>query len=56
MPRAAKENYHIGLRARVWGVEDKYRKLIEVVGPGDTVVFSVNGSFRSIHTVESEPL
>jgi Endonuclease NucS len=51
----APENYEIGLKSRTWGVTSQYRKRIEGVMKGDTLVFLVGGRFRSIHRVESDP-
>lgn len=48
------ENYEIGLRAAVWGVEEKYRQKLADVKPGDKLVFLVGGEFRSIHRIESD--
>ena len=39
------ENYQIGLRAGVWGVEEKYANKIEHVCPGDRLVFVVGGAY-----------
>ena len=49
------ENYDIGVINRVWGVEEKYRKRIVPLRPGDQILFIVAGSFRSLHRVESDP-
>jgi NTP pyrophosphatase (non-canonical NTP hydrolase) len=51
----APENYTIGLKAQKWGVTEKYRAKIEPVTRGDTLIFLVEGHFRSIHRVESAP-
>ncbi len=48
------ENYLIGLRANLWGVEEKYERRIAMVNKGDLLVFAVGGFFRSIHRVEGE--
>jgi len=47
------ENYEIGIRAGVWGVEEKYKRKIAPVQSGDTLVFLVGGDYRSIHKIES---
>jgi hypothetical protein len=47
------ENYQIGIRANCWGVEEKYRKRIAGVKPGDMLLFVIGGEFISIHTIES---
>lgn len=49
------ENYQIGLHACTWGVEERYRKRIANVKPGDVLVFLVGGQYRSIHQIESPP-
>lgn len=50
------ENYHIGLQAHRWGVEERYAKKIQGVRKGDSLVFLVGGEYRSIHQVESDPI
>ena len=47
------ENYEIGLRAQVWGVEDKYKNRLTSVQPGESLVFLVGGEYRSIHVIAS---
>ena len=47
------ENYQIGVQARRWGVEERYKKRIEPVKPGDLLVFLVGGIFRTAHKIES---
>jgi len=49
------ENYHIGIQAKVWGVEEKYRNRIAPVKSGDVLIFLHAGEYRSIHTIESDP-
>ncbi len=49
------ENYQIGVRARKWGVEDKYRNIITKVRRGDLLLFVLGGAFVSVHTIESSP-
>jgi hypothetical protein len=49
------ENYRIGLEAGRWGVEEKYRRRIEAVRKGDTLIFAHGGNFVSIHRIESDP-
>lgn len=49
------ENLEIGIRAGVWGVEEKYERKIAPVREGDTLVFLLGGEFRSVHRVESDP-
>ena len=49
------ENYHIGLQAYRWGVEEKYKNRITRVKCDDQLVFLVGGVFKSIHTIESDP-
>lgn len=48
------ENYHIGVQARTWGVEETYRRRIQRVRQGDLLVFIASGAIRSIHEIESE--
>jgi hypothetical protein len=48
------ENYHIGVQARVWGVERRYENRIRQVSLGDEVVFIASQQIRSIHQIESE--
>lgn len=48
------ENYEIGVQANKWGVEEKYRRRIEPVNPGDLLVFLLGSSFRSVHRIESK--
>lgn len=47
------ENYEIGLRAGVWGVEEKYEGKILRTSVGDHLVFGMEGEFRSIHRITS---
>lgn len=49
------ENYVIGVRAKCWGVQEKYAYKLNGVDEGDTLVFVVGGFFRSIHKIESAP-
>ena len=49
------ENYEIGVRTGTWGVTGSNRRRIEVVRPGDRLVFIVAGRFRSIHEVVTGP-
>jgi hypothetical protein len=49
------ENYDLGVRVGKWGVEERYRKRIAPVRPGDYIVFVVAGEFRSIHRVTRAP-
>lgn len=49
------ENYHIGIQAGVWGVEEKYQGKIAGLQPDDQIVFLLNSRFRSIHRVLSRP-
>jgi len=49
------ENYDIGVIHRVWGVEEKYRKKMAWLHHSDQILFTVAGSFRSFHRVESDP-
>ena len=46
------ENYHIGLQAHRWGVEERYRKRIDKVQPGDQLAFLVGGIFLTLHKIE----
>jgi predicted RNA-binding protein len=48
------ENYHIGVQARVWGVETRYENRIKQTSPGDEIVFLASRQIRSIHKIESE--
>ena len=48
------ENYHIGVQARVWGVEKRYKNRIAPVRPGDEMVFIAGQQIRSIHRIESK--
>lgn len=48
------ENYQIGVRGGVWGVEEKFEDRIRRTSPGDLLVFSVGGHIRSLHRIESE--
>jgi hypothetical protein len=47
------ENYHIGVKSGVWGVEEKYQKKIRATNPGDLLFFSIGGRIRSLHRIES---
>lgn len=47
------ENYQIGLRSNLWGVEEKYKSRIERANIGDLLVFVVGGEFQSIHHIEN---
>lgn len=47
------ENYHIGVQARTWGVEARYKNRIDKTSPGDEIVFIVGGKIRSVHQIES---
>ena len=46
------ENYHIGVQARTWGVQARYKSRIDKTSPGDEVVFIVGGKIRSVHRIE----
>jgi predicted RNA-binding protein len=48
------ENYHIGVQARTWGVEKRYKNRIERTSPGDELVFLAGQKIRSIHRIESK--
>jgi len=48
------ENYHIGVRAGKWGVEENYRNRIGVVQPGDELVFISQQRIVSLHRIESK--
>jgi len=52
---SATENYEIGIRVGVWGVEERYRNRIAPVRPGDLLIFVVEGRFRSAHPILSTP-
>jgi predicted RNA-binding protein len=47
------ENYHIGVQARTWGVEKRYKDRIHRTSPGDELVFIASREIRSIHRIES---
>lgn len=49
------ENYRIGLEAGLWGVEEKFKRLIEPARSGDLLIFVVGGVARSIHRIEAAP-
>lgn len=49
------ENYHIGLTAGKWGVEERYHNRIKDICEGDELVFIQNQTIRSIHKIESAP-
>ena len=55
------ENYEIGVRAGIWGISEKMHERSDVghrfrhARPGDVLVFSVAGNFRSVHQILSEP-
>lgn len=55
IPSQLEENYQIGVRSGVWGVEEKYSHRIKPVQAGDKVVFIVGGRYRSVHRIESQP-
>ena len=55
IPKNLSENYEIGLRSCIWGVEERYNSKINPVRQGAKLVFVVGGIFRFIHTVDSEP-
>src|SRR5881275_625261 len=47
------ENYHIGVQARRWGVEARYKHRIEMTSPGDEIIFLASQQIRSVHRIES---
>lgn len=49
------ENYHLGVTSKTWGVEERYRRRIAHVEPGDILVFIAANAIRSIHRIESAP-
>jgi hypothetical protein len=53
---ALPENYHIGLNARMWGIQDKYAHRLDDLKPGDILVLMSGGLFKSTHRIESVKL
>jgi hypothetical protein len=47
------EIYSLGLAAKTWGVEERYRHRIAPVLPQDKLVFVLGGVFKTLHTIES---
>jgi hypothetical protein len=50
------ENYHIGVNAGMWGVQDKYEHRLDALNPGDILVLMSGGYFKSIHRIETGKL
>lgn len=48
------ENYHIGVQARTWGVEARYKRRIDKASRGDEIVFIAGGKIRSVHRIDSK--
>ena len=48
------ENYEIGIQARTWGVEDRYKDKIDRTSPADELVFISKRHIRSIHRIDSK--
>jgi hypothetical protein len=55
IPKENVDNYNLGVTHRVWGVIEAYKTKIAKVRRGDRVFFVVDGTLRSVHSVESEP-
>jgi predicted RNA-binding protein len=55
IPKENVDNYNLGVTYKVWGVIEAYKAKIAKVRRGDRVFFVVDGTLRSVHSVESEP-
>lgn len=55
VPKAAKENYDIGVRKNTWGVEEKYKDKIFALKEEDVIIFIVDGKLRGFHSVIGKP-
>jgi hypothetical protein len=53
--KMAQDNYDLGLLNRCWGVVERYEGKISRVRAGDSLIFILDGKFRSIHRIESDP-